>query len=205
MGSGVRNSQSEALAAGWEALARGAWSEAQERFESAIAERESPEALIGLGVAGRYQFDAPLALGSHEAAYRLARERTDARAAGRAAVELVTDCLLFRGPAEAQGWLERAAHVLQDVPKGEEWGRLTYLQARFALAAHDPRTAYSLAHTGFLGAREGGAFDGEMACLALEGLALVADGARRRWHAPDSTRRRPRRCRARLRTPASLR
>ncbi len=149
---------------------------ARERFESALAERESPVALIGLGVAARYQFDAPVALESHEAAYRLARRREDARVAGRAAVELVMDCLLFRGPAEAQGWLERAARVLQDVPKGEEWGRLIYLQARFALAAHDPRTAYSLAHTGFLRAREGGAFDGEMVCLALEGLALVADG-----------------------------
>jgi ATP/maltotriose-dependent transcriptional regulator MalT len=182
MGSGVHST--ERLAAGSEALSRGAWAEAQERFEATLAEHESPEALIGLGVAGRYQFDAPLALGSHEAAYRLARSHDNARAAGRAAIELVMDCLLFRGPAEAQGWLERAARVLEDVPKGEEWGRLTYLQARFALAAHDARTAFSLAHAGVIGAREGGAFDGEMACLALEGLALVAgerveDGMRR--------------------------
>jgi tetratricopeptide (TPR) repeat protein len=90
-------------------------------------------------------------------------------------VELVTDCLLFRGPAEAQGWLERAARVLKGVPMGEERGRLIYLQARFALAAHDPRTAYSIAHAGVVAARLGGAFDGEMACLALEGLALDAD------------------------------
>jgi hypothetical protein len=93
MGSGVHST--EALVAGSEALARGAWSEAQERFESALAERESPEALIGLGIAGRYRFDSGLALGSHEAAYRLARGSEDARAAGRAAIELVMDCLLL--------------------------------------------------------------------------------------------------------------
>ncbi|HET6868138.1 MAG TPA: hypothetical protein VFH80_19650, partial [Solirubrobacteraceae bacterium] len=79
MGSGVHST--EGLAAGWVALARGSWAEAQERFEAALAERESPEALIGLGVAGRYQFDAVVALGSHEAAYRLARSHGDLRVA----------------------------------------------------------------------------------------------------------------------------
>ena len=101
MGSGVHSTES--LAAGWVALARGSWAEAQERFEAALAERESSDALIGLGIAGRYQFDAVAALRSHEAAYRLARGHRDRRVAGRAAVELVMDCLLFRGPAEAQG------------------------------------------------------------------------------------------------------
>lgn len=175
-GRGIPSADTANLAAGREALARGAWAEAQDRFESALTEHESAEALIGLGIAARYQLDSGPALASHEAAYRLARQRDDAPAAGRAALELVMDCLLFRGPAEARGWLERAARVLEDVPKGEEWGRLIYLQARFALAAHDPATARSLAHAGFVGARDAGAFDGAMVCLALEGLALVADG-----------------------------
>jgi len=95
----------------------------------------------------------------------------------RAALELVFDCALFRGPAEARGWLERAARLLGEVPAGYEQGLLMYLRARFALAGeHDPEGAFRLAREGAEFARMGGAFDGEMVCLALEGLAMVADG-----------------------------
>ena len=69
--------------------------------EAELAQGESAWPLIGLGIAARYQFDAGVALESHEAAFRLSRETGDARAAGRAAIELVIDCGLFRGPAEA--------------------------------------------------------------------------------------------------------
>ena len=156
---------------------RGAWREARERFEAAVAAGESVEGLVGLGVAARYMFDGATALGAHEAAYRLSRARGDARMGARAALELVFDCALFRGPAEAGGWLERAARLLGEVPPGYEQGLLMYLRARFALAReHDPRAAYRLAREGAEIAHLGGSFDGEMVCLALEGLAMVADG-----------------------------
>jgi hypothetical protein len=117
--------------AGGEALMHGAWAEARDHFEAQLAQGESAWALIGLGVAARYQSDAAVALESHEAAFRLARETGDAPAAGRAALELVIDCGLFRGPAEAGGWLERATRVLDGVAPGPELGMLAYMRARF--------------------------------------------------------------------------
>jgi DNA-binding NarL/FixJ family response regulator len=176
MESGPPSGDGSSVHDGEAALHRGAWREARERFQEAAAQG-SPEALIGLGVAARYQFDAPAALESHESAYRVARENGDTRLAARAALELVLDCGLFRGPAETAGWLERAARLLEEVPLGQEHGLLTYLRARFALVgAHDPQAACQLARQGVELARLGGAFDGEMVCLALEGLAMVADG-----------------------------
>jgi ATP/maltotriose-dependent transcriptional regulator MalT len=158
-------------------LLHGAWREARERFQALAAAGESAEALVGLGVAARYLFDAPTALDAHEAAYRLSRDRGDARMGARAALELVFDCAVFRGPAEAGGWLERAARLLEEVPGGYERGLLMYLRARFALAgAHDPQAACRLAREGAEIARAGDSFDGQMVCLALEGLAMVADG-----------------------------
>jgi ATP/maltotriose-dependent transcriptional regulator MalT len=165
------------LRPGEEALVRGAWREAREHFQAVVASGESVEALVGLGVAARYLFDAEGALDAHEAAYRLSRDRADARMSARAALELVFDCVLFRGPAEAGGWLERAARLLEEVPDGYERGLLMYLRARFALAGgHDPEAAGRFAREGAELARVGGAFDGEMVCLALEGLAMVAEG-----------------------------
>jgi DNA-binding NarL/FixJ family response regulator/tetratricopeptide (TPR) repeat protein len=163
--------------AGGEALMLGAWADAREHFEAQLAQGESAWALIGLGIAARYQFDAEVALESHEAAFRLARETGEQRAAGRAAIELVIDCGLFRGPAEARGWLERATHVLDGVAPGPELGMLTYMRARFALLTHDLATARTLAGEGVAFARLGGSIDGEMICMALEGLAMVADGS----------------------------
>jgi ATP/maltotriose-dependent transcriptional regulator MalT len=164
-------------AAGGDALTHGAWAQARDHYEAELARGPSAWALIGLGIAARHQFDVAVALESHEAAFRLARETGDAHAAGRAALELVIDCGLFRGPAEAGGWLERAARVLDGVAPGPELGMLTYMRARFALQSHDLATARRLADEGVELARLGGSIDGEMICLALEGLAMVADGS----------------------------
>jgi len=167
----------EALARGREALRRAAWGEARRRFEAVLAERESPEALLGLGLAARGEQDGEAALAAHQGGYRLARRGGDARLAERCALELALDCLSFRGPAQARGWLERAGRLLADAPAGAEHGLLAYLRARFALAvAHDPAAARAFAAQGAALARSAGLVDGELACRALEGLALVAQG-----------------------------
>src|SRR5438552_9027741 len=95
----------ELLQAGSEALARAAWVEARVAFEIAIAERESPEALLGLRVAAGALFDTNATLRAHERGYQLASDAGERRAAARFALELALDCLSFRGPAEARGWL----------------------------------------------------------------------------------------------------
>ena len=167
----------DALEAGFSALGRGAWGEAQAHFEAAVAESETPEALIGLGIAGRSQFDMAVALDAHERGYRLARSLDDTRAAARLAIELVFDALAFRGPAEAGGWLERAGHLLEQVPgPSEEHGILLYLRASFALHCHDPATARRLAAEAGEMARSFGIVDAELVCRSLEGLALVVAG-----------------------------
>ena len=51
---------------GRSALLRASWSEAREHFEAAVAERETPEALAGLGAAARAQFDAETALDAQD-------------------------------------------------------------------------------------------------------------------------------------------
>ena len=62
-------------ATGDAALARGAWDEARDAFERALATRESPEALEGLGLAAWWLARAELVFDSRERAYRLYRDR----------------------------------------------------------------------------------------------------------------------------------
>jgi DNA-binding CsgD family transcriptional regulator len=165
------------LGAGAEALARAAWTDARAAFARALEADETPAALLGLGVAARAQLDAVPALDAHERGYRLARAQGDDRLAARLAFELVFDSLAFRGPAEARGWLERGARLLTGLAVGVEHGLLAYLRARFALVAdHDPDAAQAFAAEGARQARQAGSVDGELACIALQGLALVAGG-----------------------------
>ena len=167
----------DSLDAGQAALLQGAWQEARAQFEAALAREETTEALLGLGMAAAAQLDGATALDAHERGYRLARKLGDDRGAGRLALELAVDCLSFRGPAEAGGWLDRASHLLEHVPLGVEHGMLVYLRASFALnGVHNPRTAHALTTEGLAIAREIDYLPGEMLFLALDGLVLVAAG-----------------------------
>ncbi len=173
----TRPEAASSLEAGQAALQQGAWQKARAEFEAALAEQETPDALLGLGMAAAAQLDGATALDTHERGYRLARELGDDRRASRLALELAVDCLSFRGPAEASGWLERASHLLEDLSLGMEHGMLTYLRASFALSgAHDPTTARALTAEGLTIAREIDFLPGEMLFLALDGLVLVASG-----------------------------
>ena len=98
------------------ALARGAWAEARVRFADALAQEETPEAFEGLGLAARYELDAQAAIEAHERGYRLARSRGDAATAALLAIQLCHDAYAFRGPAEASGWVERAALLVEGKP-----------------------------------------------------------------------------------------
>jgi hypothetical protein len=83
------------------ALARGAWAEARMRFADALAQEETPEAFEGVGLAARYELDAQAAIEAHERGY-----------------------YAFRGPAEASGWVERAALLVEGKPPSvaTAWG-----------------------------------------------------------------------------------
>jgi tetratricopeptide (TPR) repeat protein len=121
--------------------------------------------------------DGVAALAAHERGYRLARENGDAFASARLAIELAFDCGQFRGAAEANGWLERAVDLLEPLPPQPEHAVLAYRRANVALnGEHDPAAARRLAAEGVEAARAAQSVDYEMLCLALAGLAFVADG-----------------------------
>ena len=120
------------------ALARGAWAEARVRFAEALAQEETPEAFEGAGLAARYELDAEAAIEAHERGYRLARSRGDAATAARLAIQLCYDAYAFRGPAEASGWVERAALLVEGQPPSVATAWVSLIRAQFALADHHP-------------------------------------------------------------------
>ena len=166
------------------ALARGAWAEARARFADALAQEETPEAFEGAGLAARYELDAQAAIEAHERGFRLARSGGDAATAARLAIQLCHDAYAFRGPAEASGWVERAALLVDGKPPSVATAWVTLIRAHFALADHHPDVALVGSAQAIALAREVEAVDVEMLALALNGLALVstgeiADGMRR--------------------------
>jgi DNA-binding NarL/FixJ family response regulator len=168
---------SDAIGAGRGALARGEWTAARARFTEALAQAETPDAYEGLGIAARYELDAEAALEAHELGYRLARESSDADAAARLAIQLGYDAYAFRGPAEASGWVERAAMLVDGRPPSESAALVPTMRAHLALLVdRDPDEAREQSERAIALAREVEAVDVEMLALGLNGLALVSLG-----------------------------
>ncbi len=164
---------------GDEALARGAWGDARAAFERALAARESPEALEGLGLAGWWLDLADVVFDSRERAYRLYGDRGDRTAAARVAVWLAWDAWAFRGEhAVASGWLQRARTLLQGAGDVPELAWLELREGALALLDDgDPDRAHRHAAEGIRIGRATRTLDLEMLGRALQGLALVASGA----------------------------
>src|SRR6266540_2019449 len=171
-----RDEPSRAIEHGQVALARGAWAEARARFAEALAQAETPEAFEGAGLAARYELDADAAIEAHERGYRLARSLGDDATAARLAIQLGHDAYAFRGPAEASGWVERAALLVEGEPPSVAAAWVSVLRAQFALAGHDPDSAQAESARALALARELGAVDVEMLALSVNGLALVSAG-----------------------------
>jgi LuxR family transcriptional regulator, maltose regulon positive regulatory protein len=166
------------LEAGQEALTRGAWQEARLAFEAALIQKETPEALEGLGMATAWLDDASVMFDAREHAYRLYLEGDNRRSAARVAVALARDYFTFRGElAIAQGWLQRARRLLEGLESSPEFGWLTICEAHLALwTEYDSATVQRLcAHAVSLG-RSLGDINIEMLALAYEGVAWVSQG-----------------------------
>jgi uncharacterized protein HemY len=112
----VTGGPNEVIEQGRAALKRGEWAEARRRFADALEDEESVEAYEGLGIAARYALDSEAAFDAHERAFRLASAHGDDTTTARLAVQLAYDAYSFRGPAEAQGWAERAAMLVDGQP-----------------------------------------------------------------------------------------
>jgi LuxR family transcriptional regulator, maltose regulon positive regulatory protein len=166
------------LESGWSALSEGDWERARACFEEAVAAEETPEALEGLGWAGYCLDDDRLTFDSRERAYRLYRERGDDPSAARVAAWLAGACLEFRGePAVANGWLQHARSLLDELELGPDHGWLAIHEADITLAvSEDTATVRRLAVRAVELGRRFGVPELEMVGLGLEGRALVSEG-----------------------------
>jgi DNA-binding NarL/FixJ family response regulator len=161
------------------ALARGAWEDARAAFDAALADRETPEALEGLGLAAWWLDLADVVFDARERAYRLYLEAGNPPAAARVAVWLAWDCWAFRGEsAVANGWLQRARRLLEGRPDSIERAWLECREGALALLEDgDPDRAHAHAGDAIAAAQASGSVDLEMLGRAVSGLALVASGA----------------------------
>jgi DNA-binding NarL/FixJ family response regulator len=164
---------------GDEALARGAWADARSAFESVLRERESPQALEGLGLAAWWLDLADMVFDTRERAYRLYIAGDDPRGAARVAVWLAWDYWAFRGEhAVANGWLQRARRLLDGQPDCAERAWLDIREGSLCLLEEgDPDRAHALAGEGIRVAKTIGNTDLEMLGRAVQGMSLVASGA----------------------------
>lgn len=165
------------LETGQSALARGEWPEAQKAFESALANRESPEALEGLGWALWWQDRIQPSFEAREKAYRLYSEGNDALGAARVATALALDIYDYQGRAVTNGWLKRAHRHLEGLEPAAEHGWLALWEGHLArLVEGDVAAARRSAEEAAAIGRTLGIKDLEMLAIALEGYVLVSEG-----------------------------
>jgi LuxR family maltose regulon positive regulatory protein len=170
--------RADPLDVGWAALSGGDWNRAKAAFEESLAQRETPEALEGMGWVGHMLNDDRLTFEAREQAYRLYVERGDKSSAARIAAWLAADCLLFRGePAVCNGWLQRAHSLIDGLDAGIDHGWLAIHEGHIAVALEeDTVKARQLATRAVELGRKFGAPELEMLGLGLEGRALVSEG-----------------------------
>lgn len=172
-------SKADPLAAGSDALTRGAWEEALDRFREAIAaDAESPKAWEGLGQASWWLEDQTATFEARERAYGLYRRQDDRQSAARMAVWLALDYVDFRGEGVvANGWLQRARRLLEGLAPTPELGMVHLIDGHVALMSdNDLPRARACASEALAIARRTGSLDVEVLALAIEGLARVSQG-----------------------------
>ena len=101
------------LAAGRSALARGDWVAAKAAFETAWDDRESADALDGLGLSLWWLGDAPGALDARSRAFALLRREGRDRDAAMVGIWLARQYRgLFHRTAMAEGWVARTRSLV---------------------------------------------------------------------------------------------
>ncbi|HXH22659.1 MAG TPA: LuxR C-terminal-related transcriptional regulator [Dehalococcoidia bacterium] len=166
------------LAAGRDALARGAWTEAKDRFRRVLEVEESPEALEGYALACYWLDHVTELFDTRERAFHAYRARGDRRSAARVATAIAVDFGDIRGElAVASGWFQRAASLLADIELCDEHGWLEFWQGVVAAAIEgDVARARKHQPEALRLARELKNFDLEMMAVALDGFAMVREG-----------------------------
>jgi DNA-binding NarL/FixJ family response regulator len=166
----------ELLAAAGMALAQSAWGDARELYERALVVAESAEALEGFAVASWWQDDVDAAIEARERAYALRRESGQTIEAARVAGFLAWDYGAMRGAsAVANGWLQRAHRLVENLEPSAEHAWLPLIEASFHLDT-DANEVLRLSTEAAEHARAHGGLDIEMTARTLKGLALVSLG-----------------------------
>ncbi len=187
-----------ALAAGLDALGRGAWEAARDHFEGALEQvagravegdraggagdrgllAERGVALEGLGWAGWWLAEEALTMESRERAFRAYRDADECGAAARVGAWLAADHREFRGDASvARGWLQRAQSALAGLPESSDHGWVVLIEGDFALnldadAARAERLSLDAVEAG----RRHAVPDLEAVGLAQAGISAVIQG-----------------------------
>jgi DNA-binding CsgD family transcriptional regulator len=164
----------ESVAAGNAALEAGRWNDARAAFEAALRERETAEALLGMGEALWWLGETRPSIECYERAYAAFRRVGDATRAAWAAMWL---CLTYKSDlgnqAAASGWIGRAERALQGADPGPLQG---WLWLTRAYETTDPALSRELAERALAFARDAGDVDLELVALGDLGKALVALG-----------------------------
>jgi DNA-binding CsgD family transcriptional regulator len=167
---------SDLLAAAGAALGRRDWAAARELYEQALAADPGADALEGFAVASWWLDDVDAAIEARERAYVLRREHGQQVEAARTAGFLAWDYGAMRGAnAVANGWLQRARRLMEDLEPSAEQAWLPLIEASFHLDT-DPNAVLRLSREAGAHARDHGGIDIEMTARTLEGVALVSLG-----------------------------
>jgi DNA-binding CsgD family transcriptional regulator len=161
------------VAAGNSALEGGDWPAARDSFRAALDLGETAEALLGLGEALWWLGAVSDSAAYRERAYAEFRRRPDP---GQAAEIALVLCVHHRAnlgnTAASDGWLARAARLVQEFELDELRGWLLVIRAN----AEDPVPGEKLAREARELAGESGDLGLELCALAEIGAALVKQG-----------------------------
>jgi tetratricopeptide (TPR) repeat protein len=164
----------QAIAGGYAALEAGQWAQARAAFEAALAERETPEALDGMGSVLWWLGETRSSVEHSERAYAGFRRSGDTVRAAMTALNLcVTYISNYGNPAAAGGWLGRAERLMGDADPNPLRG---WLWLTRGFVATDPATAAELQERALQFARASGDHDLELCALGDLGLTLVTRG-----------------------------
>jgi LuxR family maltose regulon positive regulatory protein len=166
------------LDAGWQALTAGRWEDARAAFAASLREEETAAALEGLGWAAWWLNDVEETFRVRERAYQRFRDSCDDQAAARMAIVLAADHFLRRGEhAIANGWFQRAHHLLDGLEATPEHAMLGIWESYVAVIFHhDTAAARRLGARAREVAHALGAVDLEMLAQASLGFATVCEG-----------------------------
>lgn len=165
------------LARAQQAIEAGEWSAAKAAFEAVLESEESGEVLFGLGVALWWLGETEDSLRHWERAYAAFRRRPDPEQAVLAAFYLSLAYRMSLGNhARAQGWLGRAASLVEEFDLGPMNGWVLVGRAYVATDTGHPQEGAGYAREAREIAREAGDADLELCAISELGAALVELG-----------------------------